>query len=243
MKISSSFLEGKNKNCKKTSFKAIPNSPLYLPRIIGEIGKVAGEYINTPEQKLFLSTSALMLQPAVDLKYADEDKKTDVAVKSASKAIAGGLTGVTIRAVFLKIMRKFIGYNKHNKLNKYFFPDDAKQLLIEEGQALANVRMKQYQNTLGTLFAIIFMVFFSNSKVDVPLTSDIQDLILGIVKGNKSFSKSAFDVCKNRFNKIAKWFNSGKNKIVKIANKVKRIINVISSTNDNDNDNISKGDK
>lgn len=241
MKVSSSFQKENINSAKNASFKAIPNSPLYLPKVIGEIGKAAGEYINTPEQKLFLATTALMLQPLVDLKFADDDKKVDAAAKSASKAIAGGLTGVTIRAAFLKIMNKFIGYNKHNKLNKYFFPDDAKQLLIEEGQALANVRMKQYQNTLGTIFAILFMILFSNSKVDVPLTSDIHDLILGMSKENKSFSKSAFDVCKNRFNKIAKWFNSGKNKIVNVTNKIKRIINVISSKNDSEK--ISEGDK
>ena len=107
MKISSSF-HNIDSNQSYQSFKGVPPNPKYIPEIIGNIGKVAGEYINTPEQKLFLATAALMFQPLIDLKYAKEDQKEDVAIKSASKAMAGGFTGVLIRAVFLKITDHFV---------------------------------------------------------------------------------------------------------------------------------------
>ncbi len=240
MKIGSSFDNIIKVKKNETSFKAIPEFPTYLPDFIGKIGKAAGEYISMPEQKLFLATSAVMLQPLMDLKYADKDKKNDAAIKSASKAIAGGLTGVSIRAAFLKITSKYIGFNKHNKLNKHFFPDNARQMRIES-EALAERRMIQYQRTLGTLFAIIFMIIFSNSKIDVPLTSDIQDLITGMVKENKSFAKSTFDVTINRGKKIKNWFKKRRDFVVNVANNIKRIINIIK--NGDDTDIGSKGDK
>ncbi len=243
MKISSS-LEN-NKSSPKQSFKGIPKNPRYLPNIVGKIGKAAGEYISMPEQKLFLAATALMFRPLIDLKYADEDKKNDAAIKSAAKAIAGGITGVTIRAAFLKITDHFIGFDKHNKLNMHFFPDKAKEMLQDcqtpgSIPVLAAKRMKQYQNTLGTLFAILFMTFFSNSKVDVPLTSDIQDLITGVVKENKSWIKSISDVTRNRKNKIKNWINTRKDNIINVGKKVKQIINVIRS---DDNEEVKEPNK
>ncbi len=226
MKISSSFNkigEGHSKQ----SFKGIPEKPIYIPNIVGKIGKVVGEYVNTPEQKLFLATTALMFQPLLDLKYADEEKRTDAAIKSASKAIAGGFTGVVIRAAFQKITEHFIGFDKHNKFNLHFFPDNAIRMK-ENSVSMANIRMSQYCKTLGTLFAVLFMILFSNSKVDVPLTSDLQDLISGVVKENKSWISSLNDVKDARIDKIKKWFKKKNELIVKYKNKIKKVINALS---------------
>ncbi len=226
MKISSSFNNIDSKQSYQ-SFKGVPPNPKYIPEIIGKLGKVAGEYINTPEQKLFLATSALMFQPLIDLKYAKEDQNVDSAIKSASKAMAGGFTGVLIRATFLKITNHFIGFQKHNKLNKLFFPDTAIRLK-EVRPEIAKLRMKQYSQTLGTLFAVLFMILFSNSNVDVPLTSDLQDLISGVVKDKKSWLTSLNDVKNNRCKKIVNWFKRKKDILTKINNKTKNVIKVIS---------------
>ncbi len=225
MKISNS-LSNTNQKGYNQSFKGIPKNPTYIPNTIGKLGKVVGEYVNTPEQKLFLATTALMLTPLIDLKFADEEKKTDVAIKSASKSIAGGITGVTIRAAFLAITEHFIGFDKHNKLNQHFFPDDAVKLK-ENSPALAAIRMNQYCKTLGTLFAVIFMILFSNSKVDVPLTSDMQDLITGVVKENKSWLKSLSDVSTARKDKIKNWFSQKKNTLTKLKTKTEKVINAL----------------
>ena len=225
MKISSSFGNmDKDKSCQ--TFKGIPEKQFYIPNAVGKLGKVVGEYVNMPEQKLFLATTALMFQPLIDLKFADEDKKTDAAIKSASKAIAGGVTGVTIRGAFIKITEHFIGFHKHNKLNRYFFPDDAAEMR-RTSEALSDVRMKQYCGSLGTLFAVLFMIFFSNSKIDVPLTSDLQDLIGGVVKEDKTWIKSLADVSNNRKEKIKNWFDKKKNFLLKIKNKAVKIMKVL----------------
>ncbi len=239
MKISSSFINKDGQSKSSPTFKGVPANPKYIPEIFGKIGKVAGEYINTPEQKLFLAVSALMFQPLIDLKYAKEDKKVDSAIKSASKAMAGGITGVTIRAFFLKLTNHYIGLEKHNLLNRLFKPDDIVNIKLYDPD-MAQLRIKQYSQTLGTLFAVLFMILFSNSKVDVPLTSDFQDLISGVVKENKSWIISLSDVVMARKNKISDWINR-KSKIVKhIGGKLKNIINIIIENSDKTENKESK---
>ncbi len=235
MKISSSF--NNNIYSKKSfpqSFKGIPQNPHFMPNILGKIGKLAGEYVSMPEQKLFLATTALMFVPLIDLKYADEDKKVDTAIKSASKAMMGGLTGVIIRAAFLKFMDKFVGLGKHNVINTYLLPPKASELNAklsaaknEAEKLVLSKKVKQYSQTMGTLFAIIFMTFFSNSKIDVPLTSDMQDLITGVVKENKTWLKSLGDVSKARKEKISNWFTKKKKILSNFKDKFIKIIGVI----------------
>ena len=72
MKISSSFTTIDRKQ-NYQSFKGVPPNPKYLPEFVGTLGKLAGDYISMPEQKLFMATTALMLQPLIDLKFAEED--------------------------------------------------------------------------------------------------------------------------------------------------------------------------
>ena len=234
MKISSSFYNRYNNEVQPQSFKGIPKNPKFMPNLIGKMGKLAGEYVSMPEQKLFLATTALMFVPLIDLKFADEDKKTDAAIKSASKAMMGGLTGVTIRAAFLKFMDKFVGLGKHNIINTYLLPPKASELNAklsaaknEAEKLMLAKKVKQYSQTMGTLFAILFMTFFSNSKIDVPLTSDMQDLISGVVKENKTWLKSLADVSKSRKTKISNWFEKKKIFFSNVKEKIVRIVNVL----------------
>lgn len=218
---------------------AIPEPKLIIPESIGKAGKVVGEYFNAPEQKLFLATTALMFQPLIDLKFADDDKKVDSAIKSASKAIAGGLTGVPIRAGFIALTEHSIksqtvqNASKSNlffkigqKINNHFWPESIEELRRNR-PAVADLRLKQYNKTLGTLFAVLFMIFFSNSKCDVPLTSDIQDFLTKIVKENKTPLKSFSEVYDKRSKIIKKWLDHKKSILEKIYGKAKRIGNVI----------------
>lgn len=234
MKISSSFNNINRNNSSPQSFKGIPAKPHYVPNIIGKMGKIAGEYVSMPEQKLFLATTALMFVPLIDLKFADEDKKTDAAIKSASKAMIGGLTGVVIRAIFLKLSNKYIGLGKHNIINTYLLPPKARELNAklsaaknETAKMMLDKKVKQYSQTIGTLFAILFMSFFSNSKVDVPLTSDMQDLLSGVIKENKTWLKSITDVSKARKDKIYAWFNNKKKFFSKLREKSQKVAQII----------------
>lgn len=215
-----------DKSKQNQSFKAIPQKRIILPEPVGEIAKRAGYYINTPEQKLFLAASTLMLTPLLDLKFADDDKKVDTAIKSASKAVAGGVTGVAIRAGFQAFTKKFIQFDAGNVVSRCFFPGAAKKL-FDEYPELATARLDQYRKTMGTLFAVIFMILFSNSKVDVPFTGDMQDLLSGVIKEKKSWISSFTDVAVNRKEKIHNWLEKKKNRVLKLKNKVVNIAKII----------------
>lgn len=179
-----------------------------------------------PEQKLFLATTALMIQPLIDLKFAEEDKKVDAAIKSASKAIAGGITGVTIRAGFISLTKNLIGFDKKNKFNDHFLPKDAVEML-RTNPDMARLRLSKYSQSLGTLMAIAFMIGITNKNVDVPLTSDLQDLISGVVKENKTWLQSFTDVKNNRAAKIKKWTDKWVNRLKKVGNKTAEIGKII----------------
>lgn len=212
MKISSSLNE-KQINPKGQSFKGgVPERPVYLPEFIGKAGKWAGEYISIPEQKLLLASAAFIFQPLVDLKSARDDKKVDAAVKSASKAAAGGITGVAIRVIFDWFFKKNIGFDdigrkKQNFVNDYFFPSKAIDA-YKRNPSLTNKRLQRYSSTLAVMLALLVMSLVTNEKIDVPLTGDFQDFFNGIAKENKTLKRSFLDTISARFKKIKNWVNN-----------------------------------
>lgn len=290
-----------------------------------------GNNFNTPEQKLIVATTATVLRPLMDLKYAEEDKKVDSAIKSTSKAIAGGLTGVAIRKFFITFANKAIklptvfspneeikasqgqileiieeegkaNYKilHSNRISKFLMPthiinglvEDAKlesainklserkelkdivdKLTTNEGleeisdkiarneefqntidklveknglkdiidklsikeevqdfveklakkKNLENIprNLKKYNNAFGGLIAVLVMAFYTNSRIDAPLTSDFQDIITGIVKDNRSAEEMIKEVVGKRYDNIKKWANEKKENIRNSLNKLK----------------------
>ena len=229
MKISSFSNNINNLNNKKedNSFKG-SSHVFYLPNAIGEVGKFIGEHVGIPEKKLIQNTTALYLQPHFDLKYGEEDEKTDIAIKSASKAIAGGITGVTIRAAAISFFQRKVNFDPLNKsmINKLLLPEKAEEM-YRKSNCLANTRLKMYNETLGTVASIAIMTLFTNKNIDVPLTAFFQDIIGGVVKENKTWSRSIYDTCEAKHKKFEKWTKEKEEKILAQKNKVQRIIEII----------------
>ena len=73
------------------------------------------------------------------------------------------------------------------------------------------------------------MSLFSNSKIDVPLTSDLQDLISGVVKEDKTWLKSFSDVMSSRKQKITDWFSKWKQRTINFGKKTLEIGKIIKS--------------
>lgn len=253
MKISSSFDNNYIKNTppsfgavnlKKTHRKIIkrpseklPENPIILPDRIGEIAKWVGESVGMPEQKLFLAASAVFLQPAIDMKFAEEDKKSDVAIKSASKAIAGGITGVTIRILSERYFKKKIGHQKnglrkYNKLNDYLLPTSAEKL-YKENIIEYEQQLKRYCVTLGNICALFTMVFVTNEQIDVPLTGDFQDLFTGVARDGKTWEQSFTTVIKTRKTKIKRWFKRQVDYIHSLKDKTGRIFGIMAEDTSN----------
>ena len=231
MKISSfpNNINNFNNNEEKTSFKS-SSSVIYLPNVVGEVGKFIGEYVGIPEKKLIQNTTALFLQPHFDLKYGEDEEKTDIAIKSASKAIAGGITGVTIRAAAISFFQRKINFDTLNKsiINKLLLPEKAEEM-YRKSKCLANTRLKMYNETLGTIASIAIMTLFTNKNIDVPLTAFFQDIIGGVVKENKTWSRSIYDTCEEKRRKIESWAKDKEAKTLERKDKIQRIVKIIKS--------------
>ncbi len=179
---------------------AAKNSDIFV-----NITKRVGEYVNSPEQKLITTILALMFQPIIDLSFAEEDQKVDSAIKTTSKLVAGGITGVSIRALTIKLAEFLIAPNNSDelgavraKIKKIFTPQEAVKLIDENKIEYANRKLLDYSKTIGNIMAVAIMILYTNAHVDVPLTSALRDLITGIVKEDKSFVKSLTDVVNDR---------------------------------------------
>ena len=221
MKISSSLNKyDREKSCQ--TFKGPPLNPIIVPEVFGTVSRIAGEYIGMSEQKLILSTASSIINPAMDLKYADKDKKVDSAIKTFSKAVVGGMTGVIIRALCIKYTLSHIGFNQCNKFNTYFLPSTARAMLKNEPEKV-RIMLEKYSKNLGAILAMIIMMTFTNSNIDVPLTSDLQDFISGMVKDNKNWKQSLNSVLAARQKKINKFVTKIINFVQKSEKKVKKI--------------------
>ena len=227
MKISSISQNTTQKRSNNESFKGTPGT-LYLPKAIGEFGKFIGEYVGIPEKKLIQNSTALFLQPHFDLKYAEDDEKTDIAIKSASKAIAGGITGVAIRAGCISFFKKKINFDVRNGsiLKKFLMPEKAEELR-QKSEQLALRRLKTYNETLGTAAAILIMTLFTNKNIDGPLTGAIQDVLAGVIKENKTWPRSIYDTYKKRREKVEKWINKIKDKDRIRREKARKIFEIL----------------
>lgn len=127
------------------------------------------KHVSVPESRLIIGVSMLMCQPFIDLYNKDVDEKTRVisCAKTIAKNVVGIATGVTIRAGFIKLAKNYskIGGKEIKNIKKLFTPSNVQNIPnSDKTQAY-----RQYQNTMGTLLAVVGMAF-TNFLVDAPLT-------------------------------------------------------------------------
>lgn len=127
--------------------------------------KNTGEKISSAEQRLILGASALISQPFIDGHNKDVDEKTrKVSVaRTIAKIIAGTTTGFIIRKGCIK------GIEAMSQIHKEGIPY-YKTIFTPNG-ILDNMTdaFKQYRNAMGTIVALIVMMF-TNFAIDAPLT-------------------------------------------------------------------------
>ena len=110
--------------------------------------------------------------------------------------------------------------------------------MYRKSRCLANTRLKLYNETLGTIASIVIMTLFTNKNIDVPLTAFFQDIIGGVVKENKTWSRSIYDTCDEKRKKVEAWIKDKETKTLQKKDKIQRIVNIIKSETSNE----SRGD-
>lgn len=155
--------------------------------------------LNSADQRFITGVTALALQPMFDLhnKKSDEDTRTIAACKSVAKGIACPLSGVTIRALFLKKAPKLC-----QKVESIFHPTNG--LADEEISNLAKLfpkalkktadgwhfeqdYMSKYENSVGNVLAV-FVLLFTNFLFDAPVTKKLTNYFYKKVTGKDTTS-------------------------------------------------------
>lgn len=149
--------------------------------------------ISVPENRLIIGVTALASQPFIDLYNKDVDEKTRVVscARTIAKTVSGIITGVSIRAGFIKLAQNYsvVGDKGVKKAKKFFTPTNA---LSDKTHAY-----RQYQNTVGTLLAVVGMLF-TNFLIDAPLTKFLTNKLMDRFEntGKQNYSKKS-EVNKN----------------------------------------------
>lgn len=153
-------------------YDCLPNSVVNSEKWQKRI-KWIGSEISSPENRLILGATALMSQPFIDWKNkaVDEDTRKVSVCRTIAKIIAGTTTGFLIRKGCISAIKNWSKLSssvdkngqkiKLSKLNTLFSPTIAKSDTSEA--------FKQYQNALGTIVALVVMMF-TNFLIDAPLT-------------------------------------------------------------------------
>lgn len=163
---------------------SVVNSEKWQKRI-----KWIGSEISSPENRLILGATALMSQPFIDArnKKVDEETRKVSVCRTVAKIIAGTATGYLIRKGCISAIKNWsklpssVDKNgqrvKLTKLNTLFAPSKAGSDLSES--------FKQYQNALGTIAALVVMVF-TNFLIDAPLTRFLTNKFVKTTGGVKN---------------------------------------------------------
>lgn len=123
-----------------------------------------GDHIRSPEQRLLLGATALVIQPAIDLnnKKVDEDTRKVSCARTAAKIIIGTITGFTVRDLCIKLVesKSKFGTEVNKAIDRFFTPS----CVTKHTGAF-----RHYKNALGTLLGVAVMLI-TNFAIDAPVT-------------------------------------------------------------------------
>ncbi len=149
------MLKINNNTCNSPNFRGFTVGPK-AAKTLDKIGAM-----QSPSQRLIFGASALALHPILDKlnPWVDEETRNTSAKRSAAKAIACTVTGVTIReACILGTNALLNNKNLVSKLPKYMLKDKS-----------------HTAGVIGTLMGLGIMVF-TNFIIDVPLTNKLTNM-------------------------------------------------------------------
>lgn len=148
---------------------------------VGKAGEAVFEYIgrhiDTPQQRLAIGSTALILHPIIDLTNKKVDKKTKekAASRSIARAIIGTITGLAVRMSCLKLGDVLVK-NRNKFVN------------IEALKTASEKNLKNYASVIGNVMALLIMLV-TNFTIDMPQINKWQDIINEKVFKNKPEAK------------------------------------------------------
>lgn len=153
-----------------------------------KVVKFFDKQISVPENRLLIGVSALASQPFIDLYNKDVDEKTRIVscARTVAKTLSGTILGVAIRAGCIHLAKNYseLDNSGAKPIKKMFSPSNA---------SVKNHAYRQYQNAIGTLLAVVGLLF-SNFLLDAPLTAVLTNVLVKKMESNpKIKTKEALD--------------------------------------------------
>lgn len=170
----------------KALYNEVPSAEFAKNSVLNGVEYIGRKW-TSPQQRVALGVTALMLQPFIDYHNRHVDDKTrDVSVaRTIAKICVGTATGFLIRYGCIKTIKtcsKSLGELSHDvspfkkKLYTFFTPPN-----IDPKNADA---VSQYRNAMGTIISLIVMSI-TNFAVDAPLTKLMTNGLIKVTNDNK----------------------------------------------------------
>ena len=172
-----------NFNIVKNVYNRLPSIQVSKDKVIDNVAYI-GKKWSSPHQRAILGLTAIVMQPYIDWKNKNVDEKTrKVSVaRTCAKIIAGTLTGVALRAGFIKGIAAMSKTAAEIPANAKPFTKKIKQCLTPKNLDPANKdALEQYRNSMGTILSLAAMVF-TNFLIDAPLTKFLTNKFIGLQK-------------------------------------------------------------
>ncbi len=171
---------------KVSDIRSVNNNPSFgsitiKPQTIEKCKKLV--HMSSVGQRVVIGSTALVLQPLIDLKNKKVDKRTREisAVRSIARAAGGTATGIFIRYGCIKLAE---ACSKAGKAFDFTITEKQTNKLAQAGkQAVkslaqaSDAQIKGYAGVMGTAIALGVMLF-TNFLVDVPIINSLQNFLV-----------------------------------------------------------------
>ncbi|MEE3348624.1 MAG: hypothetical protein VZR09_01155 [Candidatus Gastranaerophilaceae bacterium] len=180
------------KNSVKALYNSVPSHVVSKQNILSGVEYIGRKW-TSPQQRVAMGATAIVLQPIIDYNNKnvdDKTKKVSVA-RTVAKILVGTATGFVVRYLCIKGIKtcsvpfKDIPENTKplvKKIKTFFTPKN-----MQRGNEDA---LEQYRNAMGTLLSLNVMLF-TNFLIDAPLTKLLTNSIIKHHIDNKTDKEEA----------------------------------------------------
>ena len=178
------------KNGIKTIYNRIPQVTVTRKGINNAVEHIGRKW-TSPQQRLIMGATAVMLQLPIDARNSniDADTKKAAVAKNLAKIIVGTATGVAIRHFTIKAIKAFsVPFDAlpknitpiSRKIKTFFTPENITSKMTDE--------LSQYRNSMGTIISLLIMLF-TNFAIDAPWTNKLTNFFMKNPKFSVSIDK------------------------------------------------------
>ncbi len=170
-------------NSLKSAYNRIPSAVVTKNSIINRVADI-GKNWTSPHQRAILGATAILIQPFIDRKnkYVDDETRKVSVAKTCAKILVGTTTGIAMRYGFIKGVSALSKPLNEIPKNISPFKKNLMSILTPENLEPGNKEaLKQYRYTMGTLSALLAMVF-TNFLIDAPLTKFLTNKFISYQK-------------------------------------------------------------